>query len=536
MYKYQPEKPQRSRSVDGFLSSGPRKPRYQPVPSKSSQDTVMRPRQGRLDDFSRPDGYHRQNTPKLDTIDNDSDVLLYEQPVTRRGKKSSRKSGKRRFGWKTFMKMSAIFILIGFSIFGFVFGKAWWNAHKVFKGSGNALALSKNVDPYQLKGEGDGRVNVLLLGKGGANHDGGELTDSMMIASVDPINTTATMLSIPRDLWVKPAGLWPMKINAVYTSAKNQALYKNPKDTAAAEKDGIDAAEEIVEKYMGVPIHYYGMVDFMAFRDAVDNLGGVDVTLSEPYSDPSYGDERVKYGALKLASGVNHLDGGMALAYARSRHGDERGDFGRGEHQQKVLMAIKDKALSLGTFSNPAKVSQLMDTFGKRVTTNFSLNDIMRLYELSKKFSNTNVTNVDLAMPGSAVVTTGMIGNQSVVYPTAGVDNYDAVRKFVRTNLKDGYIIKENPSIIVLNGSTKSGAAQKRADELTSYGYNVIQVADATVKNATTTQLIDLSKGQKKYTKRYLEQRLGATSVSTVDGLDLSTYVADFVIVVGPQG
>ena len=536
MYKYQPEKPKKSRSIDGFLSSGPRKPSYQAVPSKSSQNTVMRPRQGRLDDFSKPDGYHRQNVPKIDTPGNDPEIVLYDKPIDRRGKKSGRKSGRRRFGWKTFMKLSAVFILIGFSIFGFIFGKAWWNAHKVFNGSGNALALSKNVNPYQLKGEGDGRVNVLLMGKGGANHDGGDLTDSMMIASIDPINTTATTLSIPRDLWVKPEGLWPMKINAVYTSAKNQALYKNPKDTAAAEKAGIDAAETIVEKYMGVPIHYYGMVDFLAFRDAVDTLGGVDVNLTEAYSDSTYGDDRVKYGQLKLNPGVNHLDGGMALAYARSRHGDERGDFGRGEHQQKVLLAIKDKALSLGTFSNPAKINQLMDTFGKRVSTNFSLNDVTRMYELSKKFTNSNVTNADLAMPGSAVVTTGMIGNQSVVYPIAGVDNYDAVRKFVRTNLKDGYITKENPSIIVLNGSSKTGAAQKKADELASYGYNVIQVADATVKNATSTQLVDLSKDQKKYTKRYLEQRLGVTSVSSIDGMDLSTYVADFVIVVGPQG
>lgn len=434
------------------------------------------------------------------------------------------------------MKLSLILILIGVSVFGFVFGKAWWNAHKVFKGSGSALALSKNVQPYQLKGEGDGRVNVLLLGKGGVGHEGGELTDSMMIASIDPINTTATMLSIPRDLWVKPSDLWPMKINAVYPSAKNQALYKNPKDTAAAEKAGVDAAEAIVEKYMGVPIHYYAMVDFTAFRDAVNNVGGVDITLDEPYSDASYGDAYVKYGALKLNAGVNHLNGAMALAYARSRHGDDRGDFGRGEHQQKVLLAIKDKALSLGTFSNPAKVTQLMDTFGNRVSTNFSINDIMRGYELSKKFSNTNVKNIDLAMPDSAVVTTGMIGSQSVVYPKAGVDNYDEVRKFVRTNLKDGYIVKENPSIIVLNGSSKTGAAQKRADELLGYGYNVIQVADATVKNATSTQMVDLSNGQKKYTKRYLEQRLGVTSVSSIEGMDLSTYVADFVIVVGPQG
>lgn len=539
MYKFNSENPKKSRSVDGFLSSGPRRPHFQAHPSNSTQNTAMRPRQStRLDDFKKSEGFHPQSTPKLNNTGSYSDFnepsITNEPRPAKRNKRARQK--RRRFGLKTFMKMSLVLVVIAIGISGFVFGKAWWNAHKVLQGGGNAVALNKKVQPYQLKGEGDGRVNVMLMGKGGDVHTGGELTDSIMIASVDPINNTATMLSIPRDLWVKPTGLWAMKINAVYSSAKNQALYKNSKDTDAAEKAGIDALEKVVQDYMGVPIHYYGMIDFIAFREVVDNLGGIDVTLEEPYSDLTYSDSRVKLGKLKLVAGVNHLDGGMALAYARSRHGDERGDFGRGEHQQKVIMGIKDKAISAGTFANPAKVSQLLDTFGRRVQTNFAINDIMRLYEMGKQFSNANITNVDLAMPGSAVVTTGMIGNQSVVYPKAGVDDYDEVRSFVRNHLKDGFIIKENPSIIVLNGSTKSGAAQKRADELKGYGYNVIQVADAEVKNATATQLVDLTKGQKQYTKRYLEQRLDTTAVTAVDGMDLTPYVADFVIIVGPQG
>lgn len=495
----------------------------------------MRPRQGRIDEFSKSDGFHPQTSPKLSASGAynpvSEKVALKHQPEY-----SKRKRGKRRFGWKTFMKLSLFMVVIVLGLAGFVFGKAWWNAHKVLQGGGNAVALNKKVDPYQLKGEGDGRVNVLLMGKGGTGHDGGELTDSIMIASIDPINNGATLLSIPRDLWVKPTGLWPMKINAVYVSAKNQALYKNSKDTAAAEQAGINAIEKVVQDYMGVPVHYYGMVDFTAFKEAVDNVGGIDITLDEAYSDVTYGDAGVPYGSLKLPAGASHLNGAYALAYARSRHGDERGDFGRGEHQQKVILGIKDKVLSLGTFSNPAKVTALLDTLGNRVSTSFSINDIMRIYDLSKQFNATNVTNVDLAMPGTAVVTTGMIGDQSVVYPKAGVDSYDEVRSFVRNHLKDGFIIKENPSIIVLNGSSKTGAAQKRADELKSYGYNVIQVADAATKTATSTQLVDMTKGQKKYTKRYLEQRLNTTAVTSIDGIDLTPYTADFVIIVGPQG
>lgn len=532
--------PKKNNAIDGFLTSGPRRPKIQPNHSKSGDDMVMRPRQGRIDDFSKSDGFHPQSTPKLNNSGAYSNVN--EEALLRRRNATSlkpvgKRNKKRRFSLKTFAKAALVLVVIVLGITGFVFGKAWWNAHKVLQGGGSAAALSKNVDPYQLKGEGDGRVNVLLTGKGGsAEKDGGDLTDSIMIASLDPVNNTATMLSIPRDLWVKPAGLWPMKINAVYTSAKQQYLYKNPKDKDGAEAAGIDTLKKIVNQYMGVPIHYYALIDFTAFQDVVNTVGGIDVTLEEPYSDPSYADFGIKYGQLTLPAGTSHLNGPMALAYARSRHGDPRGDFGRGEHQQKVILGIKDKVLSLGTFSNPAKVTSLLDTLGNRVRTDFSINDIMRVYDVSKNLNNSAVTNVDLAMPGSAVVTTGMVGDQSVVYPKAGIDNYAEVQAFVRSQLKDGFLVKENASVIILNGSTKTGAAQKRADELKGYGYNVIQVADAANKNATETTLIDLTKGQKKYTKHYLEQRLNTSAVSSVDGLDLTQYTADFIIIVGPQG
>jgi hypothetical protein len=190
----------------------------------------------------------------------------------------------------------------------------------------------------------------------------------------------------------------------------------------------------------------------------------------------------------------------------------------------------------MGTFVNPLKISQLVNTFGNRVQTNFSTDDIMRLYELSKNIPNQNITNVDLAMKGEAVVETGSIGGQSVVYPIKGVDDYSEVRKFVRLKLKDSFIIKENPSIIILNASGRSGAANKRAEELKSYGYNVTQVADAPISDVPVTQLVDTTKGAKKYTKRYLELRFNTKAVNKIDGLDISPYTADYIVVIGQNG
>jgi LCP family protein required for cell wall assembly len=401
------------------------------------------------------------------------------------------------------------------------------------QGGGSALALSKEIDPNTLNGEGDGRVNILLTGKGGENHEGGQLTDTIMIASLDPINNGVVLLSVPRDLWVKPDGLWPMKINAVYNSAREQYLYDNPKQSKEAETAGINALEKVVEEYMGVKINYYGMVDFTAFEEAVNTLGGITVNMPEDYYDPTM---LIGGKYLKLDAGPNVLDGGHTLGLARSRYGAERGDFDRGRNQQLVLLGIKDKVLSTGTFVNPLKISQLLSTFGNRVSTNFSVDDLMRLYELSKNIPNENITNVDLAMEGEAVVTTGNIGGQSVVYPIAGIDDYSEVKKFVRLQLKDSFIIKENPSIIVLNASGKAGAATKRAEELKSYGYNVIQVADATTSDLEYTQLVDNNKGEKKYTKRYLELRFNTQAVNEVDGLDLTPYLADYIVVIGKNG
>lgn len=443
-----------------------------------------------------------------------------------------RRKKRNRTNFKVLTRAAIILVVLVLAMGGFIFGKAWWSAHKVFKGGGSALAFDKNIDPSMLNGEGDGRVNILVMGKGGTSEAaGGELTDSMMIVSIDPINTKVALMSIPRDLWVKPQGLWPMKINAVYSNAKYKALDTNPKDKASAEAAGEAKVANIVEQYLGVHMHYYSMVEFSAFEEAVNTIGGIDITLNQPFSDPTM---LVGNRYFKLPAGTSHLDGGYALAYARSRYGASRGDFDRGEQQQQVIVGIKNKVLSMGTYSNPIKITELLNTFGNRVQTNLSINNMMRVYGIIKQLGPNDITHADLAQPPEAVVKTGSVGDQSVVMPIAGIDNYTAVRAFVRNKLKDGFLAKENPSVIVLNGTNNAGAAQKRADELKGYGYNVVKIGDAPDKNATANQILDFTKGAKKYTKRYLEQRFGVIAVNSIDGIDSSQYPADFVIIVGP--
>jgi polyisoprenyl-teichoic acid--peptidoglycan teichoic acid transferase len=537
-------------SLDGMLITGPRRPASGNADNFNKFDGFSPQRLRKLDDFNVQDGFKGQNNPKLDDDGSfhqrlaqqnstmpsggaSRTINLHPSPRTGLGQKDRAQKNHGRSKRKFIKRFSIFTVVLVIAVTGAVFGKLWWEANKALQGGGGALALSKEIDPNSLNGEGDGRVNVLLLGKGGDTHQGGQLTDTIMIASLDPINNGVVLLSVPRDLWVKPDDLWPMKINAVYNSAREQYLYQNPKKIKESETAGIAATERVVEEYLGVKINYYGMLDFTVFEESVNTLGGITVNMPEPYRDPTM---LIGGKTLSLNAGPNDLNGGTALGLARSRYGSDRGDFDRGRNQQLVLLGIKDKVLSMGTFVNPLKISQLLSTFGNRVNTNFSVDDIMRLYEISKNIPNENITNVDLAMEGEAVVTTGSIGGQSVVYPIAGVDDYSEVQAFVRLKLKDGFIIKENPSIIVLNASGKPGAATKRSDELKSFGYNVIQVADATRTDLEFTQLVDNNNGQKKYTKRYLELRFGTQAVKSVDGLDLSPYLADYIVVIGKNG
>lgn len=532
MYKFQSGKPNRQRAIDGILSSGPRRPQIASQPIANSEQ-IIRPRQALLDDFKKSEGFRSRNTPRLSSSGSFEDFNRSINNIPRKSgtKKQSNKKPKNKL--KIIKKLSIITFVTVLLFAGLFFGKAWWDAHKALKGGGSALAFNKNIDPHMLNGEGDGRVNVLLLGKGGGDHAGGELTDSMMIFSLDPINNKLAMLSIPRDLWVKPQGLWSMKINSVYTNAKDKALNTNPKDKAGAEAAGIKATSTVVSQYMGVPVHYYSMVEFSAFEEAVNTLGGIDITLNKPFNDST-----MKIGSqyLNLQAGTQHINGAIALGYARSRHGSARGDFDRGEQQQTVLIGIKNKMLTLGTFSNPVKLSQLMNTFGNRVSSNLSIDDLVRIYNIIKDLQDSDITHADLAQPPNPVVRTGSVGDQSVVMPVAGINNYDDVRAFVRNQLKDGFLVKENPSIVVLNGSNTPGAAQKRADELKGYGYHVIKVADSPKKDVTSTILVDKTKGVKKYSKRYLEQRFSTTAVDSVSGIDLTQYQADFIVIVGAQG
>ncbi|HSX17206.1 MAG TPA: LCP family protein [Patescibacteria group bacterium] len=547
-------------AVDGFINAPQRPQINQQVPAKHglSADRFRSTSGRRLDDFKRAEGYHPAtrsveqvgqpmvSKPAKVAADKQAASILHmtlpggalEAEGKKKRKKSKLKDGAKQSKWHSIRKWSlrsglvvaGLVIIMG----GFLVTKGLLQAHKVFKGGGKAAALQAEVKPELLKGEGDGRINILLLGKGGGEHDGPDLTDTILVESIDPINKTANMVSIPRDLWVTVDG-YSSKINAVYANHKYAALNKNSKDKAAAEQAGIKSIEETVTQVLGIPIHYYGMVDFQAFKQAVDTVGGVDIDVPPELAvqEHLWDETTGKNYYLNVPAGMQHFDSTRALFFTRSRHTSPRGDFDRAERQRLFIQALTQKVLSAGTYTNPVKISQLMSAFGDHVSTDFSINDSIRLANIAKGIKSTDVKSIGLADPPNNYVRTDSVGNQSVVRPTAGFGDYSAIQSYIRNTLKDPYIAKENPAITILNGTTTPGLAGTKSDELKSYGYNVVKVDTAPTSDYAHTVIIDMTNGKKPFTKNYLEKRLGVKAVTKSPDANIVTTGADFVIILG---
>ncbi len=237
---------------------------------------------------------------------------------------------------------------------------------------------------------------------------------------------------------------------------------------------------------------------------------------------------------LNVKPGLQHFDGTKALAYARSRYTSARGDFDRSERQRLIMVALKDKILSIGTLANPIKINELLSAFGSHIQSNLSTDEVIKLYNITKEIPSANITSIGLADPPNDYVHTSNINGLSVVVPKAGLNEYSAIQSYVRNALKDGFIKDENASVSVINGTNSEGKATTKANELKSYGYRVINVGDSPVKGNAKT-IIVARNPDKKYTKNYLEKRFGVKAVSQMPDATIPTNDADFVIILGNE-
>ena len=498
--------------------------------------TPQRTSAGRkVGDFNQPSGYYPSQpavSSRLEGMGSAEQPSMINKTIpTEISKKHEPERKRSKKPWKKRAKYTLLTTgVVLLAIAGFLVAKGYINLEKVF--GGNKGDIQAILRPSQLTGEGNGRINVLVLGIGGVGHDGPDLTDTMLLVSIDPVNHKADLLSIPRDWWVNPSGYFPMKVNALYENAKWKALGYQSDNNANQQADNtaFSTVDSQVSNMIGIPIKYNVLLDFQAFQQVVDTLGGITVNVPSTLYDPTIAWEN-NNNPIIARQGVDTFNGSQALLYVRSR--ETTSDFARTERQRAVLLAIKSKALSTGTVSNPVKLSQLADEFGNDVHTNVSLNGAETLYNLFSGIDNSQIQSIGLADPPNNYVTTEAIDGQSTVVPTAGLYNYGAIQSYVRNTLRDGYLAKENAQVAVLNGTSDAALASQQAAVLKSYGYSVGTVGSAPTQSYAQTVVVDLSNGKDPYTRRYLELRYHTSAVTSLPDSSIQPDGANFVIILG---
>lgn len=284
----------------------------------------------------------------------------------------------------------AVFLIGGYFLYhtGATFDKITGENNSLFKSIVRMLPLGDNFQILPVENEGTSpideirsgnldRLNILLLGYRGVDDpNGGLLTDTMMVVSLKPKTNEVALISVPRDLYVKmPNSSDKAKINEAYAYGMKNGNWQN----------ALSYSKQSIEDVTGLDIHYVASIDFEAFKEIIDTLGGITVTLDEPFSEQN----QFMEGSIYVPAGTSTLSGDRALLFARARFSSS--DFDRAKRQQKVLMGIKEKALSLGILSNPVKIVSILDSLGNHVRTDAELWEIKELAELFRNVSASNI-------------------------------------------------------------------------------------------------------------------------------------------------
>ncbi len=361
--------------------------------------------------------------------------------------------------------------------------------------------------------DGGSRINILFVGlRGGESSEPGcpLCTDTLILLTVDPISKTAGMMSIPRDMWVNIPGFGYSRINTAWSLGKGSKLPGG----------GPGLAMKTVSHFIGVPVDYYVQVDFDTFVDVINLIGGVDVYNDERIVlDPvAHGKDLPKVRI--TCCGTRHMNGAIALAYARCRkesQGCTDGDVGRAKRQQKVIFAIRDKVLNPQNFPNLfAQAPQLYNKFSEGIHTNMSLEDAMKLAVLVRDIPRESIKNgvIDNSMVSFGNVILGG-QNASVMKPLP--DKIRVLRDEIFTisgplsPLAQGDPVSlmqaDGARVRILNGTSTQQLDERTANYLAQQGVQVTELGQTKAQGQTTIILYS----PKLYAFRFLINTMGIT-------------------------
>lgn len=347
----------------------------------------------------------------------------------------------------------------------------------------------------QLPADADGYTNLLLLGVGDRNHDAADLTDTIIIASIDPGPTkSVVMLSLPRDLLIdSETRSVSGRINAIYANEKRRLMIREKKSAAEADILAMRYLADRLGLFTGIEIQGVLKADFTAFTEIVDALGGVDVDVPEPITDYSYPVAEGRVGLFQVDAGMQHFDGETALRYARSRHSST--DFARSARQQQLLTAIAAEARELSAIGQVGLALDVWRRLEGHVSTTLDRSHMLGLARIATDLSLDRVItmqlNYGIGNDGLQADAGGFVypappelyDGASVLLPVPlpGRDSdWSQIRTFAQFLLQFRSLYLQYPEIVIRTAGAERLQAWRLRNELLRYGWSVLPLEQAT--------------------------------------------------------
>jgi anionic cell wall polymer biosynthesis LytR-Cps2A-Psr (LCP) family protein len=365
---------------------------------------------------------------------------------------------------RSYLSLFLVLVLI----FSFAFGATYLVYSKVIaKKNAQEVDNSPARTPSSYFGEtkkDESVKNILLLGYGGAGHAGGTLSDSIILLSISSKTKKAVIISIPRDIWIGLPVDWEnltaKKINEAYAIGLDDTRYPNKKPEFRGAEGGGNMVKYAVSQVTGLSVDYFIGVSFDQYEKLIDNLGGINVNVPVGFSDEYYPikgmendlcgkseDEvnalksqytdfnleknfKCRYETLTFEKGEMKMDGATALKFVRSRHSNQSGgDFARSERQMAVLIAIKDKLLSIDAAKN---IDKVYTQLSKLVTTDLNLATAKTLLEFFGDPNAYQISKINLSTENTLTESKSPQG-AFILLPKAGFGNWEETKEYIKS-------------------------------------------------------------------------------------------------------
>lgn len=394
----------------------------------------------------------------------------------------------------TFLKrilLILIAILLGLLVFSFltrsVLSLRLLGLHSLLNISGEPAP----VDEY-------GHTNILLLGQG--DETGEDLMDSIIVASLDPASKSAVLLSLPRDLYLlKPEILESGKLNSRYRDYKHSLIFKKGLGEREASVAAIRELANQIGRSLSIEIHHAVKVDFKGFIQAVDAVGGIDIDVPYDILDKEYPGPNYTYEPFEIRAGPAHLDGATALKYARSR--STTSDFDRSHRQQQILRSLAQKGDVHALLRDPTRITRLINVLQDHIDTTATVREAIGIGAAALHVEPTQVITMQLhdrnGLYGEVLHSGGFLytpprelfDGASVLLPISIPEfpiSWKQIQTLTAMLFDHRSLYLHPPAITILNAGAPPGSAAKLGRELTRYGFEVVDTANAPEKRDTS--------------------------------------------------